>query len=634
MFTLKQALQDHHLIVLRILGEWYELDLIGQDKSASAEALSKALLAVDLQEELIYLQPEEADAMRELARAGGRMSVSRFRRSFGTVREMGAGKLEREEPWLQPTSAAEALWYRGFIFRAFDESDEGMIEYFYIPTDLLANLDFLEPAEPTAAVAKRLSGETVEPFENLREIPNAYVAEPTPEVVVSAEIPPTPKPVEPAPEPPATKEKAAKPKAKKTKKVAPKDLPPLAGLSPIVDEVVELPPLHPPAPASFTPASDLAVDDVTTLLALAARQPLADTSSDTLAKWMRVHDPARLSLLLHLALAGNLLRKSDEGLRPTRAALDWLQQKRNAQAHVLYTTWLDCEWNALRAMPSIVCEGAWPNPPAAPRKTVVATLPESDEWISAETLIANIKTETPDFQRPDGDYDTWYIRDAANEQAGYLSGFETWDRVEGRVLHYVIFRPMFWLGLVDTSDDKLFRLSARMQAYRNNRTPQAHEVDVPIVLNPDASMTAPQQANRFQRFQLTRIAEPQPLVGDRPYQFKLTPESLNAAREQGIKPDRVISFLEGLTPAGKLPAGTRRAIERWSQNGSEAHLESFVVLRVGDPNVIATLRSNPKTRDLLGESLGELAVVVRQEHVEALRQVTAQLGLLLDKRFD
>ncbi|MBK9056118.1 MAG: hypothetical protein IPL78_36045 [Chloroflexi bacterium] len=43
MGTLEQALLDHELIVLRVIGEWWELDLTGADKAKSAKALVKAL---------------------------------------------------------------------------------------------------------------------------------------------------------------------------------------------------------------------------------------------------------------------------------------------------------------------------------------------------------------------------------------------------------------------------------------------------------------------------------------------------------------------------------------------------------------------------------------------------------------
>ncbi len=62
----------------------------------------------------------------------------------------------------------------------------------------------------------------------------------------------------------------------------------------------------------------------------------------------------------------------------------------------------------------------------------------------------------------------------------------------------------------------------------------------------------------------------------------------------------------------------------------EGRLQQVVVVRVGDSGILETLRSNVKTRDYLGESLGDLAVAIRPGDWEAFRQATAQLGLLLD----
>jgi hypothetical protein len=79
-----------------------------------------------------------------------------------------------------------------------------------------------------------------------------------------------------------------------------------------------------------------------------------------------------------------------------------------------------------------------------------------------------------------------------------------------------------------------------------------------------------------------------------------------------------------------VPASVRRGLTRWSENGVEGRLQSVVVLRVGDPAILETLRANPKTRDYLGESLGDLAVALRPGDWAAFREATAQLGLLLD----
>ncbi|NIO71720.1 MAG: hypothetical protein GTN71_22490, partial [Anaerolineae bacterium] len=51
-----------------------------------------------------------------------------------------------------------------------------------------------------------------------------------------------------------------------------------------------------------------------------------------------------------------------------------------------------------------------------------------------------IKESDPDFQRPDGDYSSWYIRQA--DTGRYLSGFESWDQVEGALIAYLIAQPL------------------------------------------------------------------------------------------------------------------------------------------------------------------------------------------------
>jgi hypothetical protein len=119
MYDLVQALSDHDLPTLRIIGEWYELDLTGHQKSACVKMLSEALSQIDMPEEITYLPPEESSAFLAIIEAKGRAAVALYERNHGTVRQMGPGRMEREEPWLDPISPAEALWYRGFLFRGF-----------------------------------------------------------------------------------------------------------------------------------------------------------------------------------------------------------------------------------------------------------------------------------------------------------------------------------------------------------------------------------------------------------------------------------------------------------------------------------------------------------------------------------
>lgn len=542
MRTLEQALFDHELITLRVIGEWWELDLTGADKVACVKALAATLAQLDMLAESSYLPPEEASALLALAAAGGQIPLGTFSRQHGEVRLMGPGRLEREEPWFDPVSAAEALWYRGFLYRAFDETSDGLVEFYYLPTELNAQFAAAIPAGDTPAEAPTL--EAVTP-------PDSYLA------------------------------------------------------------------------------SDLtAVDDLTTLLAFAQRRGLAPGRQAALAPYLLTHHPGRVELLVTLAVEMQHLRPGDDGLKPARPAVDWLQKGREAQLRDLAAAWRTSAWNDLCHTPGLACEGSgWANDPLAARQALLNHLPRNEQWYHLSELIALVKEADPDFQRPDGNYDTWYVRDLASE--AFITGFSNWDLVEGRLLRYLVQGPLSWLGLVETGDAERFRLTPRALAWLADQPPAGAGVEVPPVVQPDASVLVPHNANRYQRFQVARICDARPVSLGKPYTYQLSPSSLAYAREQGINPDRVLQFLEKAS-GRPIPASTRRAVERWAENGREAQLQQVIILRVRDGDILDKLVANPKTRPYLGERLGDLAVTVLPNNWQELQNVAAQLGLLLD----
>jgi hypothetical protein len=282
----------------------------------------------------------------------------------------------------------------------------------------------------------------------------------------------------------------------------------------------------------------------------------------------------------------------------------------------------------------LICEGErWENDPIIARTALMDALPQTEHWYSLESLVDHVRDANPDFQRPDGNYDTWYIRD--EQTGGYLTGFGSWDHVEGRLLRFLILGPMNWLGITVTSgapDNALFRLSQGGLKWLGGRQPAGADDPIPVMIHPDASILVAHNADRYLRFQVGRIAELEAVDGRKPYHYRMTPASLAGASEQGITAERLLRFLNqasGSTP----PKSVQRAIKRWFEKGVEGRLESVVVLRVKDPEILQTLRSNPKTRDYLGEFLGELAVAVKPGKWPQFRAACAQLGLFVDDAF-
>jgi hypothetical protein len=123
---------------LRIVAGLWGLELESNEADAAAEELAAAILdPKPVHETMEILPPDALTALKVFASYNGKMEWSAFARRFGEIREMGAGKRDRERPHLKPISAAETLFYRGFLARAFFDSEKGAQEFAYIPEDLL-----------------------------------------------------------------------------------------------------------------------------------------------------------------------------------------------------------------------------------------------------------------------------------------------------------------------------------------------------------------------------------------------------------------------------------------------------------------------------------------------------------------
>ena len=123
---------------LRIIAEFWGLELDSNEVDSARDELSAALLEPNLLAELMdSLSPQADSAITDLVASSGRIPWATFTRKYGDIREMGAGKRDRERPHLKPSSTSEILFYRGLLARAFFETDKGSQEFAYIPDDLL-----------------------------------------------------------------------------------------------------------------------------------------------------------------------------------------------------------------------------------------------------------------------------------------------------------------------------------------------------------------------------------------------------------------------------------------------------------------------------------------------------------------
>ncbi len=543
MPDLYHSLLGHDLGHLRIVASLWGLELHSNNADSALKEISAALLDPALAAELIPSLPLEAQAaLQGLLEAGGRIPWAGFSRRYGEVREMGAGRRDRERPHLKPASAAEVLYYRALLARAFFASERGPQEFAFIPDDLF---ELLKHAERNHRRARVTAADRLEPLG--RE---------------------------------AT----------------------------------------PAERARILPADDSLLEDATTLLA-----------------GLRLgRDLSPRPQLTSLLSAAGLLKK---GIPHADSVRLFLEESRPRALQALIRAWKTSDtFNELRFVPGLIFEGKWANPAPATRRFLLgllAALPRG-KWWNLASWIDGIKRKHPDFQRPAGDYDSWFIKRASDGR--YLRGFACWEEVDGALIRFFITDILHWLGMADLAAAKesegftAFRLTGLglQEKEEGTQTEVARFPDseyAKVHVSSQGKIVAPRRTARAVRYQIARFCE---WDEDRPdeYHYHLTPGSLAKAREQGLKVEHLLALLAKHADAG-VPPSLVEALKHWEANGTEARAESQVILRVSQPAILEKLRRSKAGR-FLGEPLGPTAVVVKSGAIQKVMEALTEAGWLVE----
>ncbi len=345
-------------------------------------------------------------------------------------------------------------------------------------------------------------------------------------------------------------------------------------------------------------------------------------------------DERRLTLLLHLAGRMGFVSRQGEFLSLARAPVKrWLSASPACQVRALQEAWRDDPtWNDLCHVPSLVCdlETGWHlrYDVVATRKAFLSLLAHCPQhaWWSLDSFVKAVKETHPDFQRPDSDYTRWYIRDAAS--GDYLSGFGSWDHVEGALITNLLAEPIRWLDIVATVTDDS-QTSCRLTEAGTRflgLVPYEPEESAspPIVVHPDFHVDVPAPANLYTRFQLERFAE---LACEEPCRYILTVGSLGRALARDIQVEQVLAFLQ-LASGKQIPVNLAGQLRLWAGRFGQVELEEVVLLRVKNERVLRDLSVLPETRGLIAQVVTPSTAFVHKRDLPRLRKVLWSLGYL------
>ena len=613
MPDLSQTLPANDLGFTRIVASLWGVELTSSDPVSASLEVAEALCDAELIEEVVSTLPKDSRAALEaLAGAGGRIPWGTFTRRFGDVREMGPGKRDREQPHLHPSSALETLWYRALVGKAFFDTEKGSQEFAFIPDDFLMVLDFSGDGD------EKITPKIIhEEHESL----SADFADIVPELGHDADG--KAKDLKNPRKSATSAEKTFLEKNNRTehklseKKQKTKESPPaVAPTQPIstmskTEEALGRP--ASPAEKAFpTPASDRLLDDACTLLA-ALRTGIQPPETG-----------------IPVSVVGAFLEAAKivvNGAPQPEPVKNFLEAPRPQALEMLTGAWQDSEsFNELRMVPGLSCEGEWKNQPLETREfllNLLEAVPEK-QWWGLSAFARDIKAKYPDFQRPAGDYDSWFIK--RESDGSFLRGFASWDQVDGALLRYLISGPLFWLGLVDLAAGEENGAPTAFRAADGGASFAKDEIGK-LTVSSNGKISAPRLTPRAARYQIARFCEWEPEKNDE-YHYRVTPNSLARARKQGLKSEHLIGILRKHATA-PLPPPFVRALQRWEVNGPEARIENLVVLKVSKPEVLNELRASSAAR-FLGEVLGPVTVVVKDGAQSKVLAALAEMGLLAE----
>jgi hypothetical protein len=544
MPTLAESLQGRDLGHLRIIAELWGVKLDEQEIHAALLQLTRSLVNLPNFDEVVSGLPDEArKAIADLVQHSGRLPWAKFSRTYGEVREMGAAKRDRDHPYENPVSAAEILWYRTLLARAFFDTSKGPEEFAYIPDELLI---LIPGGSPT----------------------NSHT-----------------------PGRPAASTEYAR----------------------------------------VTSASDHLLDHTCSMLA-ALR--LGSELPETWA--MPIGEELTSSFMRLLLSAAGFL--DDTGMPSPEPVRIFLKAERGEALFKLYQAWRHSPLlNELLLLPSLTFEGNWKNDPLRTRQFILdnlASIP-GGKWWNLEALISAIKQRTPDFQRPAGDYDSWFIRDRTSGK--YLRGYKYWDQVDGRLIRYMLTGPLYWLGVLDlarpeeTEEATAFRLSGWAKALIDDKQPRGFAVEAEALMaRSDLRISAKRLVPRKVRYQVARFCDAEKETPDE-YRYRITTQSLSRAKKQGLMVSQLLALLNRYAKA--VPPNLIKALERWEKQGNEFRLEKMLVLRVTSEEILQVLRQSRASR-FLGEPLGPTTIAIKPGAVEKVLNALAEAGYLGEFRVD
>lgn len=340
-----------------------------------------------------------------------------------------------------------------------------------------------------------------------------------------------------------------------------------------------------------------------------------------------------LAFLHYLAECAGLVTLNGVHLRPTAAALAWLDAPQRSRWEHLWRSW---------GAPGPENASLWkryelpladePDPQQRFQQVckLLAAFPPQGE---ALTFYLNKARETdPALFRPATSYQSWASLDP-EAQADYAAGM-------AEALTRLLRGPLAWFGVVDAAVEMSLSLTA-LGAALLGRGEEGMPEELPwpgLLIEPGPASAAGPTTFRLRlvaplpdtpglrpsaRLDLESFAPPQV---DAPDRYELTQESCLLALQQGQSLERLLDLLEAA--GGPLLPTLVGTLYRWAETAEQVVIRELVILETRDATLMQELTAQRRIRETLLETLSARAVRVDGSRLEALRRRLERQGVI------
>lgn len=154
MPEIRRCLKQHESFILEAITEKYQISTVHGGLFDKSELLAQYLLNQSVLKDVLESYPRRTIiALADLIQHQ-QIRSDLFFSKYGEIRVMGEARFKRERPDKLPENPSEALFYAGILFRGMFDEGNGLMEYVFIPSDMLPLLPKVEstliPPEPGA----------------------------------------------------------------------------------------------------------------------------------------------------------------------------------------------------------------------------------------------------------------------------------------------------------------------------------------------------------------------------------------------------------------------------------------------------------------------------------------------------